>query len=245
VKVQYLGDVNDYRKYALLRLLAGAGFKIGVNWMLTPNDNRADGQLRRYLVQRDEWRQHDMALFDFLATIPRNPSTDDFKRLEQSNVVPGAAYFNQLVPVGTGLRGLHHAACMEHLADSDLIFFDPDNGLAIPSTSKSRQDGVKFVFDDELEDHYHAGRSLLIYQHFPRQERTQVIRAQAERLNRSASGAPIWACRTANVLFLLVANPMNPVGHDRRISKAVALAATMWSEAFIAFQPITIATSRP
>jgi len=36
MKVQYFGDVNDYCKFALLRLLAKAGgFNIGVCWMLT------------------------------------------------------------------------------------------------------------------------------------------------------------------------------------------------------------------
>ena len=36
MKNQYFGDVNDYRKYGLLRLLGRAGkVKIGVCWMLT------------------------------------------------------------------------------------------------------------------------------------------------------------------------------------------------------------------
>jgi hypothetical protein len=37
VKHQYVGDINDYRKYALLRALsAGGANRIGVCWMLTP-----------------------------------------------------------------------------------------------------------------------------------------------------------------------------------------------------------------
>jgi hypothetical protein len=43
VKVQYFGDVNDYRKFALLRLLADK-FKIGVCWMLTEADGSGRGQ---------------------------------------------------------------------------------------------------------------------------------------------------------------------------------------------------------
>lgn len=39
VKHQYVGDINDYRKYALLRALsAGGANRIGVCWMLTPDD---------------------------------------------------------------------------------------------------------------------------------------------------------------------------------------------------------------
>ena len=37
MKHQYVGDINDYRKYALLRALsAGGANRIGVCWMLTP-----------------------------------------------------------------------------------------------------------------------------------------------------------------------------------------------------------------
>ena len=36
MKEQYVGDENDYRKYALLRALAATGLKLGVCWMLTP-----------------------------------------------------------------------------------------------------------------------------------------------------------------------------------------------------------------
>jgi len=44
VKVQYFGDINDFRKFALLRLLSGVGgFKIGVCWMLTEADDSKHG----------------------------------------------------------------------------------------------------------------------------------------------------------------------------------------------------------
>lgn len=39
MKHQYIGDINDYRKYALLRTLSADGVnRIGVCWMLTPDD---------------------------------------------------------------------------------------------------------------------------------------------------------------------------------------------------------------
>ena len=43
MKNQYFGDINDYRKYGLIRLLADGGkIKAGVCWMLTPDDTRTD-----------------------------------------------------------------------------------------------------------------------------------------------------------------------------------------------------------
>jgi hypothetical protein len=41
VRNQFFGDINDYHKYGLLRALSGDGdLKVGVCWMLTPDDVR-------------------------------------------------------------------------------------------------------------------------------------------------------------------------------------------------------------
>ena len=69
MKVQYFGDENDYRKYALLRLLATLGrFKIGVCWMLTPADERSDGGKRSFIQRPAKWRALDPDLFDLMAS---------------------------------------------------------------------------------------------------------------------------------------------------------------------------------
>src|SRR3954464_1849408 len=69
MKNQYFGDVNDYRKYGLLRSLVLAdGLRIGVCWMLTPDDHRPDGEKTKYLNPRSErnWRSLDPILYEFL-----------------------------------------------------------------------------------------------------------------------------------------------------------------------------------
>jgi hypothetical protein len=56
MKVQYFGDINDSRKFALLRLLSEFGqFKIGVCWMLTEPDDSKEGGNRSYLQREDIW----------------------------------------------------------------------------------------------------------------------------------------------------------------------------------------------
>jgi len=47
MKAQYVGDIGDFGKVLILKHLAVLGFKIGINWVLTKNDNRADGKHRR------------------------------------------------------------------------------------------------------------------------------------------------------------------------------------------------------
>ncbi|CAA9432540.1 MAG: hypothetical protein AVDCRST_MAG37-733 [uncultured Rubrobacteraceae bacterium] len=50
MKNQYFGDVSDYRKYGLLRVLSSEGeISTGVCWMLTPSDGRTDGRKLEYL----------------------------------------------------------------------------------------------------------------------------------------------------------------------------------------------------
>ena len=50
LKSQYFGDIYDYRKFGLIRALqVEAQLQVLVAWMLTPNDQRRDGELRSYL----------------------------------------------------------------------------------------------------------------------------------------------------------------------------------------------------
>jgi hypothetical protein len=52
MKNQYFGDINDYRKYGLLRAWQAAGNgTLLVAWMLTPDDGSRDGGSRSYLTR--------------------------------------------------------------------------------------------------------------------------------------------------------------------------------------------------
>ena len=68
MKDQYFGDVNDYRKYGLLRvLLSETGLTHTLCWMLTPSDGRSDGKFVDYLASPKRWQHLDPPLFEFLA----------------------------------------------------------------------------------------------------------------------------------------------------------------------------------
>jgi hypothetical protein len=51
MKNQYFGDINDYRKYGLLRRLQ-AGLSLCVCWTLTDDDGSSDGRFLEYLNRR-------------------------------------------------------------------------------------------------------------------------------------------------------------------------------------------------
>jgi hypothetical protein len=67
MKNQYVGDINDYRKYGLIRALSASGkLSTAVCWMLTGDDGRRDGEKTAYLGQPGKYRDHDPDLFDRL-----------------------------------------------------------------------------------------------------------------------------------------------------------------------------------
>jgi len=51
MKDQYVGDIGDYGKYALLRALITNNYSVGVNWYLTRNDGKPDGKYTNYLKE--------------------------------------------------------------------------------------------------------------------------------------------------------------------------------------------------
>lgn len=206
MKEQYVGDVNDYRKYALLRLLSRSGLKLGVCWMLTPNDERSDGNKLGYLDQTKQ-EQHDPELFALLRRVRDEPDARRLILIEGSEILPGAVFVNTIVPEPLFERQLWFKQASAALVETDLIFVDPDNGLEVSSVGKGRRNSSKYVYRDELASTYRAGHSLLVYQHFQRKERESFIRDVADDLQRVAADAEIWAIRTSHVVFMLVIQP--------------------------------------
>lgn len=210
MKHQYVGDINDYRKYALLRLLSAGGTnRIGVCWMLTPSDGSSDGGKLAYLSKPAEQRHYDPELFDILAHAASEPDRRRLQTIEDSGTISGAVYFNELLPDDLSGRAEFIDQCMSEFRDIDLAFFDPDNGLEV-SLPKGRKNSSKYLYLDEATAFYEAGKSLLIYQHFPRVERTTFMASRVEQLRAIAPGCTIWAFATAHVVFFLVIHPESP-----------------------------------
>ena len=60
MKNQYVGDINDYRKYGLLRSLQTVSdMRLLVSWMLTKDDGSSDGKFIDYLKNPKKWEKYD------------------------------------------------------------------------------------------------------------------------------------------------------------------------------------------
>jgi len=227
LKDQYFGDINDYLKYGLIRLLqAETGLRVLVTWMLTPDDGRRDGELRTYLDQPNRWQPFDPELHKGLQALLQTNSAPRVALIEQSQLLNGAQYFSEIVPDHGDLRRTWAAKLAEAASQSELVFLDPDNGLEVPSRPYGKKFSSKYVFWHEVDQIWRGGASVLIYQHYRREKRSTFIPRMVNELCRKTGARLVEAFRTPRVLFLLAGQPK----HSRLLGLAIGRVAEHWPE---------------
>lgn len=225
MKNQYFGDVNDYLKYGFLRgLLANTDLSLGVCWLLTEDDRGRDGELRQYLRDPDRWRHYDPALFDALSRLLSISTPRTVRHADNWNLLPGARYHAQVLGDRAAEREAYFQAAETSLGMCDLWFFDPDNGLEVRSAPYGRRRSAKFLYWREVQRVYAAGKSLVIYQHYPREPRSTFIeRIRADLKDRTGAHV-VLAVRTPRVGFFVVCQP----GHAERLQGACVAVLRRW-----------------
>ena len=204
MKDQYFGDVNDFRKYGLLRVLViKARLRLGVCWMRTDSDGGTDGRFLDYLNEPAKCRHRDPELFDWLKQVVGDQHDRRTARIEASSLLGGAVFQSCILTDSATDRRSYFHDCAARFDGPDLVFFDPDNGIEVKSRPRGHKDSSKFLYWDEIFPFWNRGSSLLIYQHFPRQNREDYTANLASRLQQRIQSAAVFCFRTANVLFLL------------------------------------------
>ncbi len=250
---RYVGDVGDFGKYGLLRSLCrgdehGAALRLGVLWYRFDGDDSAaanDGRYTDYLFapSRHErfLRQCDPDLFDRMLHLVKYDRS--VAAVEANCVLPAdTVFFSEgLSFKGTpfGERSVKRHkwlnAGLRRVEDAEIVFFDPDNGLEIPSRSSRSLMGPKYVYYDDLQSCWERGQSLVVYHHVGRTYRGRKadagkqIRIRSEELRRKLAGAEPTALRyrrrSPRVYFVLP-NPEHDVRLKARIN---AFLGSPWS----------------
>ena len=242
MKVQYFGDKHDFRKYLLLRQLARQDFKIGVCWMLTRDDGRADGNMRAYLDEgaASEWRHFDEKLYDLLASEVsvrtltekqlKSPTCEQFLSIERRGLIEGGIYFNDYLTlhpkheiIDNSRLYFERAAEAFSSSNPDLIFFDPDNGFSETCSITSGR-AAKYLYFQEAKKFYDTGKSLVVYQHSPFVPRDKFVPDITRRLSDHLGGCTVKAFETPNVLFLVAVYP----GHEPRLQNVEGVVGSEW-----------------
>jgi hypothetical protein len=205
VKNQFFGDINDYIKYGLIRLLTGNGeIRTAICWMLTPNDGNTDGKFIDYLHKPESWRDYDPPLYDHLRHIVL-AKTREVYAAQADGVLPNCKFYPTLLSDNAEIRASFFEGFERISKGCDLIFFDPDNGLEVKSRPYGRKHSSKYLYWREVRKFFNSGHSLLIYQHFSRVKRDLFIESTARELGGQTSAYCVYSFRTPHVLFLLAA----------------------------------------
>ena len=170
---RYTGDIGDFSKLGLLRALSNAGFTIGLNWYLTPNEtHNEDGKHTKYLCQAEKYRFLDPQLFDELKEIIDSGSRE-VSAMEKPEILE-AKFFSEILdfPISSTIREVRrdwHSRALQEMKGKDIVCLDPDNGLIVPYATGTRREN-KYVLREELQDYYQLGSSVIYYQHKARRK---------------------------------------------------------------------------
>jgi hypothetical protein len=226
MKNQYFGDINDYRKYGILRALqAGSGLPLAVCWMLTPDDGGPDGRKVDYLQDPNRWRGLDPEVYDALAAALR----EERRTIEvaEQSFLSSAISHPDILSHGSEERDGYFSDLLGRTSASSLVFFDPDNGIEVKSKPFGKQGAEKFLYWAELRRVYEAGHSCLVYQHYPRLPRDQYTRDRARDLGNRLGAPWVATLSTSHVLFLLAPQAET---HGRPLTQGLHRVGKAWGD---------------
>jgi hypothetical protein len=130
---QYAGDVTDAVKFSLLRRLAADDRSLGVGWYYDQgHDGTSDGD---HVSWREDssWASVDADVHRELRAL----SLRSVESLESTSFWPPRTTFHRTPVPGPGPgRYVWASELRERVADSDLVYLDPDNGVAYRPTKK-------------------------------------------------------------------------------------------------------------
>jgi hypothetical protein len=174
---RYVGDVGDFAKYGMLRVLGQyPPFRLAVLWFLYNDEyHNRDGGHISYL-DRAEFRKLDPSLHDQLRFIVLSGRRSVGEVERRGVLPPGTVFVSNLVPhAGKQHESAYGSQRSQWLVDAleatekaDLVFFDPDNGLETASVPWTAQRARKYVFWRELRSFWEHGKSLIVYHHLNR-----------------------------------------------------------------------------
>ena len=210
MKNQYVGDINDYRKYGLIKIISNVfNEKTLFVWMLTKDDNnKNDGNFIKYLDIPQKYRQYNTTLFDELKIIVENKTKNDnienILLVENSRFFKKYKSFNKILNDKKEYRDKYFNDVYKLSKNYDLIFFDPDNGIEIKTCKRGNKNSSKYIFWEEAEKFYNMGKSILIYQHYPRIKREKFHIEIEEKCISKLIGPKVLLIKTPNTLFILI-----------------------------------------
>ena len=157
-----------------------SALRLGIVWYLFPDESgNDDGKFIDYLCEsrrnNDRYRSCDMDLYDALRLLVTNCRRDIAYIPNAGILPPDTLYYECPLSYPRHMKRLERQSlrsswlqgALQATEAADLVFLDPDNGIA-GKVIPWRKKGPKYVFMDDLPHFYARGQSLVIYHHLGR-----------------------------------------------------------------------------
>ena len=215
MKDKYFGDIHDYLKYALLRYLQQEmGWSIFINWMLTTYEPQMSKEGKQQCdgekIEYENIKEIDPLLFDALRPFRLGIKPREVGAFKGLSLLNNFDEYRAIVPdktMSTDLSKSRKEWSEGFLTPSknyNLVFFDPDNGLRVKSTSLGRANSYKYVFEDEIQEVFKRGQNVLIYQHRNRQNYDTQLDEKKILLCKNGEKARFFVFNGKKTFFLLM-----------------------------------------
>jgi hypothetical protein len=150
---KYFGDVHDFYKFYFLKEIT-KDYSLGIHWCLVPNEiNGNDGN--KPLTLNEE--KKDSVLCNILTTCKEH----DVKYIKP--YFPSKTRYYDCLHKEYFKDFVYDEEAVSKLKNQDVIFFDPDNGIEVASTTNKKK--YKFVSYRLLYNFWKLGKSLIIFQY--------------------------------------------------------------------------------
>lgn len=167
-----------------MRNISNTSLCLAINWYRvkpTKTNKQNDGKFINYLNQPEIYRKYDAELFDELFRIVIKEQQREVEEVEAIDI--GATYFfSEEIPKR---RRMWHNQGLSKTQKANIVFLDPDNGLATGKMMKNGSYSAKHVLWNELKDYYDRGQSVILYQHRPQMTKGEVVIERITEFNRS------------------------------------------------------------
>lgn len=249
---RYVGDVGDFGKYALLQALSvspeSASLWLGVVWYKVgagcfPDEKHGnDGKHTSYLSSNSRRARslrgcnEDLCqrLYDIVLSESRT-----LDLLQKGGVLPDETLFHdeelcfRTLPLNKRhfARQLWLERALMNTRQAQLVFLDPDNGLAPDRVQQYHDKAPKYAFLTDLHEFRNRGQTVIVYQHANRECNstfsTQLLQ-RSEQLKCTLNATHVWTLRyhrgTARAYFIIPA----PVHVQVITSRIRAFSETSW-----------------
>ena len=184
---RFVGDIGDFGKYRLLRVLTGIypeaapRLSLGVVWYYREEESL------QYLKEAEKYRESDTYLFKYLQDLVQG-STVNLKRIAESAILGETnrvKFYDTALPRGMTQRKQWLEDALKHTENACIIFLDPDKGL--PPPSKENGISSKYAYLWEVQRFITRKQTVVIYQSFWRREKGDTPETEMRRWHENLS----------------------------------------------------------